>query len=36
LRQSKLLEIQEQLENSVFELGNLGEIKGLTLAIQEK
>jgi DNA repair protein RecN (Recombination protein N) len=32
----ELLEIQEQLENSVFELGNLGEIKGLTLAIQEK
>jgi DNA repair protein RecN (Recombination protein N) len=33
----ELLEIQAQLENSVFELGNLeGEIKGLTLAIQEK
>jgi DNA repair protein RecN (Recombination protein N) len=33
----ELLEIQAQLENSVFELGNLeGEIKDLTLAIQEK
>jgi DNA repair protein RecN (Recombination protein N) len=33
----ELLGIQAQLENSVFELGNLeGEIKGLTLAIQEK
>jgi DNA repair protein RecN (Recombination protein N) len=33
----ELLEIQAQLENSVFELGNLEEeIKGLTLAIQEK
>jgi DNA repair protein RecN (Recombination protein N) len=31
----ELLEIQAQLENSVFELGNLeGEIKGLT-SIQE-
>ncbi|TDE05471.1 DNA repair protein RecN [Flavobacterium hiemivividum] len=33
----ELLEIQTQLENSVFELGNLeGEIEKLTLAIQEK
>ena len=33
----ELLEIQGQLEDSVFELGNLeGEIENLTLAIQEK
>jgi DNA repair protein RecN (Recombination protein N) len=33
----ELLEIQTQLENSVFELGNLeAEIESLTLAIQEK
>ncbi|NGY37108.1 DNA repair protein RecN [Flavobacterium sp. XN-5] len=33
----ELLEIQTQLENSVFELGSLeGEIEKLTLAIQEK